>query len=218
MLVGALCRLGSDDLRERNDTAAAKRAFREALTLKPRSPAALRGMADAHMRAGVAAAAEGHPAEAVREFKAALARRGGALADAHHQMGRALEAQGKPREAKASYTEALNQDGSLDEARFSLRSLTAKLDETTSRTKSELKGRPRDSELWYKLGVTALASGRQIDAAQAFQRCLEQNPRHPGALQGYGETLEALGRFKVGMPSVPSEQRRWAPPPPFFFF
>ena len=119
------------------------------------------------------------------------------LAEAHHQLGRALEAQGKPQDAKAAYTEALAQDPGLDEARFSLRSLTSKLDETTSRCKSELKGRPRDSELWYKLGITAVASGRQIDGAQAFQRCLEQNPKHAGALQGYGECLETLGRFKA---------------------
>jgi len=77
LLVGALCRLGSDDLRERGDAAAAKRSFREALTHRPNSPAALRGLADAHMRHGIACAADGHPAEAAREFKKALARRGG---------------------------------------------------------------------------------------------------------------------------------------------
>ena len=77
LLVGALCRLGSDDLRERGDAAAAKRSFREARTHRPNSPAALRGLADAHMRHGIACAADGHPAEAAREFKKALARRGG---------------------------------------------------------------------------------------------------------------------------------------------
>ena len=228
----ALCRLGSDELRERNDHAAAKACFREALALRPMSHAALRGLADAHMRHGISCAADGHHSDAVREFKRALQRRGGQLADAHHQMGRAFEAQGKPREAKAAYTMALEQDQrcasfakklymgypralpngspkgplisqfsprfvcreiadtrpllplrSLDEARFSLRALTAKLDETTSKCNGELKNRPRDSELWFKLGITAVASGRTIDGAQAFQRCLEQNPKHAGALQ-----------------------------------
>jgi tetratricopeptide (TPR) repeat protein len=197
LLCSSLCRMGSDELRERGDAHAAKKCYEEALALKPGLHAALRGLADAHMRHGVSLAAEGGNADAAREFKKALQRKGGNLAEAHHQLGKVYEAQGKPGEAKASHTEALAQDPGLDEARFSLRALVAKLDETTGRCKLELKARPRDSELWHKLGVTAVASGRQIDGAQAFQRCLELNPKHAGALQGYGETLETMGRFKA---------------------
>ena len=128
-----------------------------------------------------------------------MTRRNGQYAEAHYHLGRLFELEGEPGKARQSFATALIQDPSIDEARISMASLALKLGGSFSRLTTDLQNRPRESEVWYRLGKVAVAGGRNVDGIRAFQRCLELSPKQSSALQEYGDVLSATGHHKAAL-------------------
>ena len=86
-------------------------AYRRALTIKPH--------ARLHLNLGSALRNQGHLAEAIEQYRAALSLEPG-YAEAHDRLGSALWAQGHPEAAVASYRSALAIQPDLPEAHYNL--------------------------------------------------------------------------------------------------
>ncbi|MEM7479810.1 MAG: tetratricopeptide repeat protein [Acidobacteriota bacterium] len=184
-LLPAWLRLGRAHL-ELGESAAARRAFEEALRLAPEVAAAHEGL-------GRVAAAEGDPAAAVEAFERALAlepRATGvyyALGQAHRDLG----------------------DGEAAAAALARRGDVAT--RIPDPLISSLANVAESAQFYLMQGAEALEDERFEDAAAAYREAIERDPGQLAAARGLAFALEALGDAE-GAIGVLEEGLEWVAP------
>ena len=85
--------------------------------------------------------------------------------------------------ARANLGYVLNEQGKLKDAEATLM-LAAELD-------------PRNPRTYYNLGLNLQRQGKNGRAVEAYRQAIKLNPDYAEALNNYGNTLTALGRFEL---------------------
>jgi tetratricopeptide (TPR) repeat protein len=172
----------------RRDYDAAARRFREAIRRKPDFP-------EGHNSLGVVLAAAGKPVEAATAFERAIALRPG-YTNARLNLAGTQLAAGRADLAEDSAREALSHDAKSGEARYFLARLAAtrKAHAEALRLLDEaIVLDPANSAYHLARGETLLALDRVEDAAGAFRKATETDPKNGQAFFRLGVVSTRLG-------------------------
>ena len=151
----------------------------------------------AHDYLGAALAVQGRTAEAIEQYRKALAIHP-AFADAHNDLAEALFKEGRLDEAAEHFRRALDLNPRLVAAHDNLGLLLAQRGQTSEATEHFQKAvelDPEYVEAQNNLGTMLAAQGRAAEAAKHFQRVLEIMPDHAKAHFNLANVFASQGRW-----------------------
>jgi Flp pilus assembly protein TadD len=173
--------------------------FRHALAVTPPArPGAPPNptLAMLHNSLGVALAGEGRLAEAIEQYRLALAANPD-FGESLNNLGRALEDQGRPDEAAPLYERARESDRLNGEARSNLGLVMlarGRFADAAALFRETLAIDPVHWTATNNLPVALASLGRAGEADAAFRRAVALDPRYPVGRMNYGRFLLAQGR------------------------
>ncbi|HET9528801.1 MAG TPA: tetratricopeptide repeat protein, partial [Blastocatellia bacterium] len=154
---------------------------------------------EAHHDLGCVLYDQGHSAQAMTEFRAAIEQRGGHFPRAHYDLGRALVRTGYYSEAMAELKKAIDQQGGLfPAAYFEIGILLSRqgdvagaLDAYQTAVKQSGGIYP---EAYYQMGSAYVRSRDAESAVKAYRKAIEQRGGYyPQAHQDLGRVLYSIG-------------------------
>lgn len=163
----------------------ARKAFQQALAIRPDSAVSRNNLADLLLR-------EERLTEAEAEYKEAL-RLDPGMAMAHKGLGMTLHQMGRLEEAAAEYQEALRLNPVYADARLQLglvRQAQGRPAEALAEYKEALRLDPREPAAYNNIGTLLFEQGQWEQAAALFRRALELKPDYPEARKNLGQTLK----------------------------
>ena len=185
-----LCELGIR-LLETGQLSEARKAFEQAVQIKPT-------LASAHHNLGMCLARLGQLKDAEGAYKAALAV-DPTLHAAHLDLGIALQQQGRLEDAKARFESAieLNPDDPASRANLGVNyRLSGNLGDALSSLEKAYKGAPTSSEVCAQLGFTLQALNRGHEAISFLTKAVQLRPEYAEAFAVLGDLYFDCGKTK----------------------
>ena len=186
-----LCELGIR-LLETGQLSEAKKAFEQAVQIKPTSASALHNL-------GICLARLGQLKDAEDAYKAALAV-DPTLHAAHLGLGVALQRQGRLDDAKARFESAieLNPDDPASHANLGVNyRLSGNLGDALSSLKKAYRGAPTSHEVCAQLGFTLQALNRGHEAISFLTKAVQLRPEYADAFAVLGNLYFDCGKTKA---------------------
>jgi len=151
---------------------------------------------EAHNNLGIALAANGDPAGALSEFRAALALDDRSV-QAHRNLGNMLLDMGSRAEGVAHLERAVALAPTEADATYDIGTLLLQEENfgaAAERFQSALRIRPQWAEAHNNLGIALASQGRLAQALDHFERALQARPDYPEARSNRDQARAALGQ------------------------
>ncbi|HTL63242.1 MAG TPA: tetratricopeptide repeat protein, partial [Nitrospira sp.] len=133
-----------------------------------------------------------------RRQEAARAERPTATVEAWLDRGRRHQQAGRLREAEAAYRQALDLLPQHAETLHLLGLVTyrqQRLPESLNFLQAALDREGSSPTYWFNFGVVSQKAGRAVEAARAYERAVELNPRYAEAYGNWGNVLRETGNL-----------------------